>query len=159
MPTILEFTGAKGPNYRLHGRSFLSVPAQSDPPGWDEVYASHTFHEVTMYYPMRVIRTRQYKLILNVAHPLPFPFASDLYESATWQGVLQRNDSVYGRRKVADFLQRPQYELYDLLADPHEINNLVNDPAHAPALAELQQKLKTFQKRTDDPWVVKYQYE
>ena len=159
VPTILEFTGAKSPAYKLHGRSFLPVLAQSDPPGWDEVYASHTFHEITMYYPMRVIRTRQYKLILNLAHPLPFPFASDLYESATWQGVLRRNDSVYGRRKVADFLQRPRYELYDLQADPHEINNLANDPAHAPALAELQQKLKAFQKRTDDPWLVKYQYE
>ncbi|MEZ6069737.1 MAG: sulfatase [Pirellulales bacterium] len=66
-PTILEFTGAAAPDYPLHGRSFLSIIDQSDPPGWDEVRASHTFHEITMYYPMRAIRTRQYKYILNLA--------------------------------------------------------------------------------------------
>jgi hypothetical protein len=33
-----------------------------------------------MYYPMRVIETRKHKLILNIAHQLPYPFASDLWE-------------------------------------------------------------------------------
>ena len=143
----------------MHGRFFLPVFANENPPEWDEVYASHTFHEITMYFPMRVIRTRQYKLILNIAHLLPFPFAADLYESTTWQGVLRRNDSVYGRRKAADFLQRHRYELYDLQADSDGINNLANDPGHASTLAELQQKVKVFQKQTDEPWLVKYKYE
>lgn len=158
-PTILDFTGAKGPKYDLHGRSFLEVLDRSDAPGWDEVYASHTFHEITMYYPMRVVRTRRYKYILNLAHPLPFPFASDLYASDTWQGVLKRNDKMYGSRSVDAYLQRPRHELYDLESDPEEVVNLADSTAHAKVLAELQAKLKAWQKRTKDPWLVKYEYE
>lgn len=47
-----------------------------------------------MYYPVRVIRTDRYKLILDLAHQLPYPFASDLYASATWQATPSRR----GRR-------------------------------------------------------------
>ena len=47
---------------------------QENPQGWDEVFASHTFHEITMYYPMRVVHSGKYKLIWNIAHPLPYPF-------------------------------------------------------------------------------------
>lgn len=60
--------------YTFHGRSFQETLAKDAVPGWDCVFASHTFHEITMYYPMRVIRTERFKLILNLAHPLPFPF-------------------------------------------------------------------------------------
>jgi N-sulfoglucosamine sulfohydrolase len=81
-PTILDYAGVKAAtNAHLHGRSFLRILAQEQPEGWDEVFASHTFHEVTMYYPMRVVRSGRYKLIWNIAHPLPFPFASDLAPS------------------------------------------------------------------------------
>jgi N-sulfoglucosamine sulfohydrolase len=145
--------------YTFHGRSFLPVLAQENPPGWDEVFASHTFHEITMYYPMRVVRTREFKLILNLAHPLPFPFASDLQESATWQGVLKRGDSQFGPRRTADFIQRPRYELYDLKSDPVEARNVAGEPRFATVRAELAAKLETFQSRTADPWIVKYKYE
>ena len=158
-PTILDFAGAKGPSYPLHGRSFLPVLEQATPKGWDEVFASHTFHEITMYYPMRAIRTRDYKLIYNIAHPLPFPFASDLYASKTWQQSLARKDTLYGQRTVQAYVQRPQFELYDLTADPYEIKNLAESKAHAGILKELQKKLRDFQERTKDPWVSKYEYE
>ena len=72
--------------------------SKEKPGGWDEVYASHTFHEVTMYYPMRVVRSGQYKLIWNIAHPLPFPFASDLWGSATWQDSLKRGERFHVRQ-------------------------------------------------------------
>lgn len=158
-PTILDYTGAKGPDYPLQGRSFLNVLDQPDAEGWDEIYASHTFHGVSEYYPMRVVRTRRYKYILNIAHPLPFPFASDLYASPTWQGVLKRGDAMYGRRRVEDYIHRPKHELYDLKEDPHEVHNLADDAEHAKVLKELQSKLKDWQKRTKDPWVYKYEYE
>lgn len=159
-PTILDYTGAKcPPRYRLHGRSFLGVLEQEHPEGWDEIYASHTFHEITMYYPMRVIRTPQFKYILNLAHPLPYPFASDLFNSPTWQAVLERGDSTFGKRAVEAYLQRPRHELYDLDSDPDEVKNLAADPMYAQTLARLQQRLQAWQQATKDPWIVKYQHE
>ena len=181
-PTILDFCGVKVPDappvtgsgelftgqpkraakpqpYLFHGRSWAGLWDEENPAGWDEVYASHTFHEITMYYPMRVIQTRQWKLILNVAWQLPYPFASDLWESATWQSVARTGESHYGGRLVGEYLQRPKYELYDKRADPQEFKNLANDPARKAVLEDLAAKLKTFQTRTRDPWVVKYEHE
>jgi len=158
VPTILEYTGAKGPKYPLHGRSFLSILDETDPPGRDEIYASHTFHGVLNYYPMRVIRTRKYKYILNLAHQLPYPFASDLYASATWQEVMKTNQK-YGGRTIEAYIHRPRHELYDLEADPDELVNLASDPKHARLLGELQAKLRAWQKKTKDPWIVKYEYD
>lgn len=158
-PTILDIAGAKGPDYPLHGRSFLSVLSEKSPEGWDEVHASHTFHEITMYYPIRAIRTRRWKYLLNLAHQLPFPFASDLYESRTWQALVKRGDKMFGKRTADAYLHRPRHELYDLEADPHEAVNLAEAPEQAAVLAGLQKKLREWQERTKDPWVVKYRYE
>jgi N-sulfoglucosamine sulfohydrolase len=144
----------------FHGRSFLSVLDQESPEGWDEVYASHTFHEIQMYYPMCVVRERQYKLIWNIAHPLPFPFASDLWAAPTWQAQYKQGmDAPYGAKTVGNYINRPAFELYDLETDPHEGRNLANDPKFANKLAQLQSKHKNFQKNTNDPWIIKCKYE
>ncbi|HUG94033.1 MAG TPA: sulfatase [Planctomycetaceae bacterium] len=179
-PTILDFCGVTprpappirttenvgqrttdGPKrpVEFHGRSFLSIIEDEHPDGWDESYASHTFHEITMYYPMRSITSGRHKYIFNIAHPLPYPFASDLYASPTWQAVLGQRLDVYGKRAVYAYLQRDRHELYDLEADPDELHNLANDPRHREKLIELQGKLRDWQKRTADPWVLKWEYE
>jgi N-sulfoglucosamine sulfohydrolase len=158
-PTILAYAGATGPKYKLHGRSVLPVLEQASSEGWDQVFGSHTFHEVTMYYPMRSIRTRKYHCILNIAHELSYPFASDLWESAMWQGVLRRGDSQLGVRKTETFLHRPRYELYDIEQDPSEARNLANSPEHAEILAKFQRELREWQAETKDPWLVKYEHE
>lgn len=159
-PTILEFAGAKGPEYPLHGRSFLADVGDPDAVGPDQVFASHTFHEVTMYYPMRVLRTRRWKLIWNIASPLPFPFATDLWESPTWQAALRGGDEApYGVRTVRAYVHRPRFELYDLQKDPNEATNLADLPEHAERLADLKRRLRAEQERTRDPWLLKWTYE
>ncbi len=158
-PTLLDVAGATPKGYAFHGRSFRPVHQREHADGWDEVYASHTFHEITMYYPMRVARTRRHKLIWNIAHGLDYPFASDLWASSTWQGVLKRGEKLYAKRPVAAYLKRPKFELYDLQADPHEVHNLAGDPAHAKVLDQMKAKLKAFQQRTKDPWIVKWRHE
>ena len=45
----------------------------------------------------------------------------------------------------------PEYELYDLQADPHEFKNLASDPAHAKTLGRLKTELAAWRKRTGDP--------
>lgn len=158
-PTILDFAGATPGDYEFHGRSFKSVLERQRADGWDTTYASHTFHEITMYYPMRVVRDRRFKLIWNIAHGLEYPFASDLWESATWQGNLKRGNTRYGRRTIDAYLHRPRFELYDLQNDPHEVVNLADDPKYRDKRDEMKAKLKAFQKQTQDPWILKWEYE
>ncbi|MDI6450952.1 sulfatase family protein [Anaerobaca lacustris] len=158
-PTILDFAGATPGDYEFHGRSFQPVLERRHADGWDTTYASHTFHEITMYYPMRVVRERRFKLIWNIAHGLEYPFASDLLESATWQGNLKRGNTRYGRRTIDAYLHRPRFELYDLQNDPHEVVNLADDPDHQARLNEMKARLKAFQEQTKDPWILKWEYE
>ena len=158
-PTILDVAGALPDQNTLQGRSFKSVLEQEHPEGWDVTYASHTFHEITMYYPMRVVRERRYKLIWNIAHGLDYPFASDLWAASTWQATIQNNRKIYGKRTVEAYLHRPKFELYDLENDPDEVKNLADDPTYEKVLSDLKTKLKAFQKRTNDPWLLKWDYE
>ena len=178
-PTLLDFAGVAPPSYAqhisspdvralgpfpekhgLHGRSFLAAARGEEVTGWDEVYASHTFHEIQMYYPMRVVRGRQYKLIWNVAYQLPFPFATDLWSASTWQAAWRQGPQApYGMRTVDRYINRPEFELFDLEADPHESTNLADDPRYRTVLEAHQQKLRDFQARTSDPWLVKWTYQ
>ena len=152
-PTILDWAGVKPPA-SLPGRSLLA-----NGPGPDAVFGSHQYHEVTMYYPMRMVRTKTHKYILNLAHGLEYPHASDLWGSDTWQGILKRGDNMMGQRPVKDFLKRPKEELYDLTADPAEVKNLAIDPSHSKMLNDLRANLATWRKTTNDPWLIKDMHE
>lgn len=158
-PTILDYARVPYKPEDLHGASYhpdriglLPTPRTT--------YASHTFHEITMYYPMRSVRSSRYKLIWNIAHPLPFPFATDLWESPTWQERLQEGlQAPYGPRTVGSYIQRPQFELYDLVTDPAEATNLAEAPEMQQELKGLISELQAFQKATGDPWILKWEHE
>ena len=155
-PTVLDWTRTKGPKYPLHGRSILPVLEDDAPTGWDEVYLSHVFHEVTMYYPMRTIRTGRYKLIWNIAWRHEYALPIDTLSRATWQETLRRKDPLIGLRPVKKFLYRDEIELYDLKNDSDEIHNLADSAAHAGVRKELSEKLAAFLKRTKDPWLLRH---
>jgi N-sulfoglucosamine sulfohydrolase len=159
-PTILDFAGVKR-DEKLPGESILPLlDSEHAPPGArDVVYGSHIMHEVTMYYPMRSIRTRTHRFILNLAHELPVPTAEDLYGGATWQGILKRGDTQLGKRSFEALVNRPREELYDLTKDPGEFHNVAADPAYADVLKDLRERLKNWQEKTDDPWLIKYKHE
>ncbi|NRT14967.1 N-sulfoglucosamine sulfohydrolase [Flavobacterium sp. 28A] len=153
-PTILNMAGVPITKNEFQGRSFEKIIGEENPIGWDEINASHTFHEITMYYPMRVVRKGNYKLIWNIAYPLEYPFASDLWDSSTWQAVYRNKSEFYGKRKTQDFLHHPQFELFDLKNDPNEVNNLATNAKYATILNELKVKIREFQTKTNDPWLI-----
>lgn len=157
-PTVLDVAGALRDDLYFHGNSFLPALEGAN---WNRaaIYASHTFHGVTMYYPMRVVRGEKYKLIMNVAHGLEYPFASDLFASKTWQSLLEREIETLGEKPIEDFLHRPKFELYDLENDPNETFNLASDAKYNEILSGLQQQLKAFQANTNDPWAYKWVHE
>ncbi|MEX0928098.1 MAG: sulfatase [Balneolales bacterium] len=196
-PTILDYAGVETPAYSrhvgqgvirdfypgshgLHGRSFRSVLEEEEPVGWDEIQASHTFHEIHMYYPMRVVRDRDYKLIWNLAHELPYPNASDLQTSSTWQYALSQGsagtgsaaevsdpswqniagaDAPFGFRTVNEYIHRAEFELFDIKNDPLETRNLADDPEYAGILETYITRLKDFQTDTEDPWYIHWVYQ
>jgi len=109
---------------------------------------------------MRVVRDKKYKLIWNIAHGLPYPFASDLWRASSWQAQFQKGqDAPYGQKTVGQYIHRPEFELFDLASDPNESKNLADDPRFSEVLAKYQRKLKELQAEAHDPWIMKWDYE
>lgn len=159
-PTILDFARAQPPEYPLHGRSFRSVLEQESPEGWERAYISHTFHEITMYYPMRGVRTRRYKYIRNLFPELSFPFSTDLFASETWQSLRNGGPNArVGRRPVEQYLHRAPEELYDISVDPDELNNLARVPQHQTVLQQLRADVTAMRRDTKDPWLLNDSYQ
>lgn len=150
-PTILQWTGVAAPSNRLPGHSLLPILDSQHPVGWNEVFASHNFHEIDQYYPMRAVRTRNYKLIKNLAHQLPYPLSSDILNSDSWKAIATKHANL-GGRPLDTFFHRPEEELYDVKNDPNELYNLANDERYKDELAKLRSKLEQFAKDTNDPW-------
>ena len=152
-PTVLDWARAAPPRTQLAGRTILPILEQTDPAGWDRVFASHSFHEIQQYYPTRALRTREYEYIVNLAAPLEFPIAGDVASSPSWQAIKARPGVGLGARTVEAFLHRPAEELYDLRTDPDEARNLAADPGHREVLERMRSEMAKFRAETHDPWL------
>ena len=152
-PTIFDWCGVEPPD-GLPERSLLPILDQRNPPAWDETFFSHTFHEVTNYYPYRGLRGRRYKYVRNLYPELTRPLPSDLWGSPTWKAVEGEGMAMMGKRPTDAFLRQPAEALFDVEADPVEAVNLIDEPALQPVADEMRSKVKEFRLRTRDPWVL-----
>ena len=163
VPTILDWFQVPFPQYELFGKpvtltgkSILPAVTLGTPSApFDHVFSSHSFHEVTMNYPMRVVRYTDMKLIHNLNHRAPYPLATDLYLNPTFLDILNRTTT--GKPlpwfiKLKDYYYRDQWQLYNLTSDPKEQNNLVNQPVYQSTLAKLRSVLGKWLTDTNDPW-------
>lgn len=162
LPTILDFVQQdedeeEKQHPRRLGRSFLSILASDNElPDWSKVYGSHTFHEITNYWPTRFVRNKRYKYHRNIAWRLDFPFAADIYGSLTWEDVRNQDTNPsreIGGRSLQTYFFRPPEELYDLIEDPQEVKNLAGDARLVEVLKEMRADLETWQRQSEDPWL------
>ena len=61
---------------------------------------------------------------------------------------------AHAREIVSRYKERPREELYDLSADPHELNNLADKPDHADRLAQMRAKVVAWMKDQNDQGTV-----
>lgn len=158
-PTVLDYAGVKAPGVEFNGQSFRPWLEGESPAGFDRVFGSHTFHEITMYYPMRMIRTPRYKLIWNIAWQLPYPTGWNVYDSSTAEALRSPDVLYLGQRKKSAYYQRAKIELYDVIRDPDEVSNLAGNPVYAEIEEDLYSQLVSFMEDTDDPWRIKLIHE
>ena len=52
-----------------------------------------------------------------------------------------------------EYMFRPEWQLFDVAADPLNLRNLAEDPAHSATLAAMQAQLRQWQADTHDPWL------
>ncbi|MEQ8343675.1 MAG: sulfatase [Marinovum algicola] len=155
LPTFLDWAGVEPPQdgRRREGRSLLPVlHDRARRSGWDRVFGSHTFHEITNYWPTRFLRDTRYKYHRNVAWQLPFPVSTDIYGSLSFAAIRRAGA---GARPLERLVRRPAEELFDLAADPLELHNLAGHAGYGAVLAEMRAALEQWQRRTRDPWLLR----
>jgi arylsulfatase A-like enzyme len=113
----------------------------------DATYAVHTGDKDMNRTPMRSIRTERFKYILNLKPETKYTtHISDAGDGkeywASWE-ELAKSDA-HAADVVRHYRKRPPEELYDVVADPYELENLADDPQHAKTLSELREKLKQW---------------
>ena len=113
--------------------SLLPVTVKEPTTGYDKAFSSHNLHAATMYYPMRVLRNKQYKLIHNLNYTMPYPMAQDIYFSPSFRDIVNRSiagESLPWFKTLEEYYYRDQWELFDLEKDPQELDNLAYDPTY-----------------------------
>jgi hypothetical protein len=101
----------------------------------EEIFAGSTWHAA--YEPQRAIRTRRHKYIRRWGDRLHAGAREHRRRAEQGPAAAQR----LGEREI------PKEQLYDLVFDPNEANNLVEDPAYAAVLAELRARLEHLDAR------------
>ncbi len=159
LPTILDalkISPALWPQ-ALPGRSLLPLFGQTEAATWETPIAySHSFHEVTNYYPYRALRGPRYKYVANLAHQLDMPLPTDLYDAPSYKAIEATGGSP--QRTHKRLLRHDREALYDLVADPYENNNLIHDESLSSIRDEYRERLTRLRLETNDPWLeVDYQ--
>ncbi|MCC9079050.1 sulfatase [Litorilinea aerophila] len=137
-PTLCELIGLEPPPW-LQGHSLLPVIRGEVTEIHDAIFAEVTYHAA--YEPQRAIRTQRYKYIRRFGdrrRPV-LPNCDDSPSKDVW---LQAG---WREREVA------AEQLYDLVFDPNETCNLVDEPGLQEVRSELQARLQRWMEETDDP--------
>ena len=102
---------------------------------------------------LRCVRTDRYKYIRNFLPDRPY-LQPNAYKDKKSILVALRAAYDAGRLNATQSLilakKRPREELYDLKVDPHEINNLADDPKFGEMLSELRGRLDYWMDETND---------
>jgi uncharacterized sulfatase len=156
LPTCLEAAGGR-PHVQLSGRSFLGVLCGEADQHRDKVFITHSGDGKMNEYPLRAVRTRDWKYIRNLdpegEHHTHVdkgtnPDADGRNYWGSW--VEKARTDPAAASVVQRYHKRAREELYDLKADPHELKNLAADPAHADTLKALRAELDAWMKAQGD---------
>lgn len=166
LPTVLEWFEISSKSLDLStnsifdtaltGKSLLPLLVKEPPEDPNAaVFASQSYHEITMNYPMRSIRTKRFKLIHNLNSHAPFPIDQDFYVSPTFQDILNRtinHQTLPWYKTLEKYYNRDEWEMYDLKADGAELTNIASKPSMKQTRAELENRLSKWLEITEDPW-------
>jgi arylsulfatase A-like enzyme len=126
-PTFLEIAGVEVPG-SVQGTSFLPLLRGERPDGWQQsMYYRYWMHGDRIHHaPAHYgVRTMTHKLICYYNDPLDQPGADGTAEP-------------------------PEWELYDLVADPAELRNVIADPGYRDVALDLHAELRRLQGEVGD---------
>lgn len=141
-PTICDILGLPKPEW-LQGDSFISILDGRTEEIRDAVFSEVNYH--VAYEPLRSVRTKHYKYIFkgdNGYKKSPPTHVDDSLSKEVFReyGYFETN--------------MQEEELYDLMLDPQERNDLSKDSAYREILCNMRELMVEWQKRTSDSLLI-----
>jgi len=143
VPTLFDLLDLTRPR-EVQGQSFAAAALGQSAPEREYVFAERNY---TNYYdPARMVRSQSLKYIRKGLQTCIFDFVIPELEQCP--SGFRRNKAVF------DFYspKRCTEELYDLAADPGEMNNVIENPRYQDELDRLRSALAEHLAMTDDPF-------
>jgi len=148
-PTILTLAGLPiGDTYQ--GVSFSPLLREAAHFNRSYVYAEHNWHDYQAH--QRSVRSYKYLYIRNGLPQLPNTPPADAVRSPSYLHMLKLEAAgkLPASQRDCFIAPRPVDELYDVVADPHNMKNLAADPRYAATLQEMKTALNNWQHKTGD---------
>ncbi|HPN34616.1 MAG TPA: sulfatase-like hydrolase/transferase [bacterium] len=147
-PTVLSVAGVPVPKH-MQGKAFLGEQAKS---ARQFIFAARDRMDET-YDCIRAARDKRFKYLANLQPEKPYAqkisYMDEMPSMKEW-----RQWHAQGRLTGAQALffseRKPEEELYDTEKDPHEVNNLAQDPAHRADLLRLRRACQRWRKEIHD---------
>ncbi len=138
-PTICDVVGLEHPPW-IEGTSLLPLVRGDVTEIHDEIFAEVTYHAA--YEPQRAVRTTRFKYMRRYDDQHPGRVLANLDDSLTKDVLLEGG---WGD------VDPPPEALFDLLLDPSEGQNRIDDPALTEVAEDLRRRLHEWMVRTEDP--------
>ncbi|HSI63005.1 MAG TPA: sulfatase [Candidatus Saccharimonadia bacterium] len=156
LPTCLDAAGATlPPAGTLSGQSLVPILSGNPVTLREHIFTTHSGDGKMNEYPIRSVRTRFWKYIRNLDPNAEFHSHVDKAQGgdgrgywASWEEAAKQDPKA--AVIVARYHTRPLEELYDLVEDPDELNNLAKDPSAKDALHELRAELDQWMEEQGD---------
>jgi len=158
LPTFLEAGGGSIPEEEIDGRSIMPVLTGKKKTHHKVIFGGHSRNtngplSNQCFNSARMIRTPTHQYIINLYPEMKYRvdyWTRDYWPS--WEEKAKTDE------KAKEILQRhnwrPKEELYDVIKDPYELNNLADNPEYAELKAKLkQQLLESFRQQGDEDGV------
>jgi len=147
-PTLLSLAGVEIP-FHLQGQAFLGAKKASPR---EYIYAARDRMDETLDI-IRAVRDKRWKYIRNYRPDLPYAqhiaYMDEMPTLKEWRR-LAAEGKLAGPQTIFFAPTKPVEELYDTVADPHEIHNLAGEAQHAATLARLRAAHETWRDATGD---------
>lgn len=153
-PTLIELAGGPPPP-DLDGRSFVNVLLGRTERHRDEIFTTHSGDSQMNVYPMRSVQTERFHYIRNLypqyEHTTYIDRAQGMDGLAYWLSWVQAaKTDPKAAGIVKSYHERPAEELYDIIKDPEERQNLAGNPEHESTLQALRVKVNAWMKEQGD---------
>ncbi|MCD0459777.1 sulfatase [Roseiconus lacunae] len=159
LPTMMEMAELPYERDAFDGQSFAGVLKGQLNEHRDYVYGVHNNVPEGPSYPVRSISDGKYHYIRNLTnenlyiekHLMGIKGDGKLNNKYWQTWVYNSFDNPNAYRLIQRYMRRPAEELYDLEADPYEMNNLAGQAGLAEVRSSLSAELERWMKGQGDP--------